>query len=135
MKGPNYRRVLLSLIAFVIVYGGLLGVLLELEEGAPSSKLNNWVDAVWYLLETLTTVGYGDTLPVTYWGRMIGIIFLLSSFGVYGFIIGQISNFMSTLKEQKDLGLNGTNFEDHVVMVGWNDFGHSVITHLIGAGR
>jgi voltage-gated potassium channel len=42
---------------------------------------------------------------------------------------------MSTLKEQKDLGLNGTHFEDHVVMVGWNDFGHSVITHLIGAGR
>jgi voltage-gated potassium channel len=31
--------------------------------------------------------------------------------------------------------LNGTNFHDHVVMVGWNEFGHSVITHLIGAGR
>jgi len=33
MKGPNYRRVLLSVTAFIIVYGCLLAVLLELEEG------------------------------------------------------------------------------------------------------
>ena len=66
---------------------------------------------------------------------MIGFIFLLSSLGVYGFIIGQIANFMSTLKEQKELGLNGTQFKNHVVIIGWNDFGQSVISHLVGAGR
>jgi len=135
MKGPNYRRVLLSVTAFIIVYGCLLAVLLELEEGAPQSKLNNWQDALWYLVETLTTVGYGDALPVTYWGRMIGFMFLLSSLGVYGFIIGQIANFMSTVKEHRELGLNGTSFENHVVIIGWNDFGHSVISHLVAAGK
>jgi len=135
MKRPNYRNFLITVVALLIVYGILLTVLLDLEKSAPESKIHSFQDGMWYLLETLTTVGYGDTLPVTYWGRMVGFIFLLSSFGVYGFIIGQISNFMSTLKEQKDLGLNGTNFHDHVVMVGWNEFGHSVITHLIGAGR
>lgn len=135
MKRPNYRNILLTAIAFVCIYGGLLYILLELEANAPHSKLNDWADAMWYLVETLTTVGYGDALPVTYWGRMIGFIFLLSSLGVYGFIIGQIANIMSTLKEQKELGLNGTNFKNHVVIIGWNDFGQSVISHLIGAGR
>jgi voltage-gated potassium channel len=135
MKRPNYRNFIITASALIIVYGTLLSILLTIEEDAPGSKIRTLQDGMWYLLETLTTVGYGDTLPVTYWGRMVGFIFLLSSFGVYGFIIGQISNFMSTLKEQKDLGLNGTNFQDHVVMVGWNEFGHSVITHLIGAGR
>jgi voltage-gated potassium channel len=90
---------------------------------------------MWYLVETLTTVGYGDALPVTYWGRMIGFIFLLSSLGVYGFIIGQIANFMSTIKEQRELGLNGTGFKNHVVIIGWNEFGQSVISHLVAAGR
>jgi voltage-gated potassium channel len=80
-------------------------------------------------------VGYGDALPVTYWGRMIGFVFLLSSFGVYGFIIGQIANFMSTIKEQRELGLNGTSFKNHVVIIGWNDFGQSVISHLVAAGK
>lgn len=135
MKRPNYRNFILTVIAILSFYSILLSILLSFEETAPGSKIHSFMDGMWYLLETLTTVGYGDTLPVTYWGRMIGFVFLLSSFGVYGFIIGQISNFMSTLKEQKDLGLNGTTFEDHVVMIGWNDFGQSVITHLIGAGR
>ena len=135
MKRPNYRNFILTALALIFTYGTLLTILIELEEAAPNAKIHSINDGIWYLLETLTTVGYGDTLPVTYWGRMIGFVFLLSSFGVYGFIIGQISNFMSTLKEQRDLGLNGTDFSDHVVMIGWNDFGQSVISHLIGAGR
>ncbi len=135
MKRPNYRRVLISLLLFVCVYGGLLVLLLRLEAGQPHSKLSTTQDAMWYLVETLTTVGYGDVLPVTYWGRMIGFIFLLSSLGVYGFIIGQIANFMSTIKEQRELGLNGTGFKNHVVIIGWNEFGQSVISHLVAAGR
>ncbi|MBI1766928.1 MAG: NAD-binding protein [Bacteroidetes bacterium] len=135
MKRPNYRRVLASIFAFALVYGSLLTLLLRLESGQPNSKLNTVQDAMWYMVETLTTVGYGDALPVTYWGRMIGFVFLLSSLGVYGFIIGQIANIMGTLREQKELGLNGTNFKNHVVIIGWNDFGQSVISHLIGAGK
>src|SRR6478736_5185995 len=135
MKRPNYRRVLVSIFAFACIYGGLLAVLLKLESGQPHSKLNTLQDAMWYLVETLTTVGYGDALPVTYWGRMIGFIFLLSSLGVYGFIIGQIANFMSTVKEHRELGLNGTSFKNHVVMIGWNDFGKAVISHLVAAGK
>lgn len=135
MKRPNYRSFLLTATAIFVVYGFLIVVLLQLEARQPGAKINTLQDALWYLVETLTTVGYGDMLPVTYWGKMVGFIFLLSSFGVYGFIIGQISNFMSTLKEQRDLGLNGTDFEDHVVIIGWNEFGQSVISHLIGAGR
>ncbi|MBS1949532.1 MAG: hypothetical protein OJF59_001427 [Cytophagales bacterium] len=134
-KRPKYRRVLISSLIFAAIYGGLLTILLSLEEGQPGSKLNTPQDVMWYLVETLTTVGYGDALPVTYWGKMIGFVFLLSSLGVYGFIIGQIANFMSTLREEKMLGLHGTNFKNHVVIIGWNDFGQSVIGHLVGAGR
>src|ERR1041385_2549515 len=135
MKRPNYQRVLASVFVFACIYGGLLVLLLKLESGQPHSKLNTLQDAMWYMVETLTTVGYGDALPVTYWGRMIGFVFLLSSLGVYGFIIGQIANFMSTLQEQRELGLNGTSFKNHVVIIGWNDFAQSVITHLVGAGK
>jgi len=135
MKQPNYRKAIITIGTLVVVYGCLIALLIDLEEGRPGSNINTLQDGMWYLVETLTTVGYGDAMPVTYWGRMIGFVFLLSSLGVYGFIIGQIANFMSTLKEQKELGLNGTQFKNHVVMIGWNDFGQSVISHLVGAGR
>jgi voltage-gated potassium channel len=135
MKGPNYRQILLTVTVMVAVYGLLIAALLNFEEGAPDAKVKTLQDALWYMVATLTTVGYGDIYPVTYAGRNIGFIFLLSSLGVYGFIIGQIANFMSTLKEHKELGLNGTSFNNHVVMLGWNDFGQSVITHLVAAGK
>jgi voltage-gated potassium channel len=135
MKRPNYRRTLYTVLLLAVGYGILMTFMMRLEAGAPNSQFTSIESAVWYVVATLTTVGYGDVVPVTYWGRMIGIIFLLSSLGVYGFIIGQIANFMSTLKEHKELGLNGTGFTNHVVMVGWNDFGQSVISHLIGAGK
>lgn len=135
MKRPNYVNFIITVGAIVLTYAVLIYILLDLEADLPNSQIQTLQDAMWYLMETLTTVGYGDTLPVTYWGRMVGFVFLFSSLGVYGFIIGQISNFMSTLKEQKELGLNGTTFEKHVVMIGWNEFGQSVISHLIGAGR
>lgn len=33
------------------------------------------------------------------------------------------------------LCFNGTNFKNQVVIIGWNDFGKSVISHLIGVGK
>ncbi len=135
IRGFNTKRAVIILTSVVIIYSLLLAILMNLERGVPGSKLVSTQDAIWYLMETLTTVGYGDILPVSYWGRMIGLAFLISSLGVYGLIIGQIANFMSTVQENKMLGLSGTNFKNHVVIIGWNDFGQSVISHLIGAGK
>ena len=135
MKRPNYRKTVTTVGVIAFIYTALVIILMRLEIGAPGARIDGAMDAIWYLTETLTTVGYGDLLPVTYWGRMIGFVFLLSSLGVYGFIIGQIANFMSTLKEHKEMGLNGTSYKGHVVMIGWNEFGKSVIDHLVGAGR
>ena len=39
--------------------------------------INQPEDAVWYVVATITSVGYGDIVPVTYWGRMVGLVFLL----------------------------------------------------------
>jgi len=129
------RRTLITVLAVTFVYACLIALLMDLEKGAPLATVNSLQDALWYVIATLTTVGYGDIYPVTYWGRMIGFFFLVSSLGVYGFIIGQIANFMTTLKEEKILGLNGTVFKNHVVIIGWNDFSNSVITHLLAAGK
>lgn len=106
-----------------------------IETDVEGSKMTSWQDGLWYVVATITTVGYGDVIPVTYWGRALGFLVMLSSLGVYGFIIGQIANFMSTLKEQRELGLNGTGFKNHVVIIGWNDFGRAVISHLVAAGK
>jgi voltage-gated potassium channel len=135
VKKPTYRNLIISLLGLLIFYGIIVVGLHTLEAHLPNSKLNSWQDALWYVVATITTVGYGDVVPITYTGRMLGFLTMLSSLGVYGFIIGQIASFVTTLKEQRALGLNGTDFKNHVVIIGWNDFGQSVISHLIAAGK
>ncbi len=135
MRKPNYLKIFLSGLVVISVYFLLLITLVRLESKAPTTTINSFGDGLWFLIATLTTVGYGDATPATSGGRAIGFIFLISSLGIYGFIIGRIANFMNTLKEQKELGLNGTQFKNHVVVMGWNEFGQSVISTLIAAGR
>lgn len=135
MKKPDYKKLLYSLLGVSFFYGTIILLLHSIESDVAGSKMPTWQDALWYVVATITTVGYGDVIPITYWGRTVGFIVMLSSLGVYGLIISQIANFMSTLKEQRELGLNGTDFKNHVVIIGWNDFGRSVIGHLVAAGK
>jgi voltage-gated potassium channel len=135
LKKPNYRNLIFSLLGLFIFYGVIIVLLHSIESDVPGSEMVSWQDGLWYVVATVTTVGYGDVYPITYTGRILGFVTMLSSLGVYGFIIGQIANFMSTLKEQRAMGLNGTDFKNHIVMIGWNDFGQSVMSHLIAAGK
>lgn len=44
----------------------------QLEKG-PNSQMKNYFDALWWGISTITTVAYGDILPQTFLGRLIGI--------------------------------------------------------------
>jgi voltage-gated potassium channel len=110
-------------------------MLVRIESDEPHSTIHNFSDGIWFLIATLSSVGYGDATPASLEGRIIGGFFLLTSLALYGFIIGRIASFMNTLREQKELGLNGTQFKNHVVVIGWNEFGQSVVTTLVAAGR
>jgi voltage-gated potassium channel len=135
MKKINYITLSVWIGIALVVYSLLLIVLVQVEAGIPHSTIRDFADGVWFLVATLSSVGYGDATPASVEGRIIGGFFLLTSLALYGFIIGRIANFMNTLKEQRELGLNGTSFKNHVVVIGWNEFGQSVVNTLIAAGR
>ncbi len=119
----------------IIVYFILLTLLIHFEQDSSQSAITNYTQAIWYTVVTLTTVGYGDIYPVTIFGRIISYIFVLLSVGIYGLLIGQFANLITTFKQNKMLGYNGTVFENHVVMIGWSEFGHMVTDQLIGASK
>lgn len=129
----------LRLLAFIIivlaVYFGLVALLVYVEQDSDQSALKNYSNAIWYTLVTLTTVGYGDIFPATTYGRAIAYVFIFTSIGIFGLLIGQLTNIIATIKEHKKLGYSGTNFQEHAVIIGWNDFGWHVVDQLVGVGK
>jgi voltage-gated potassium channel len=135
LKKNSTVRVGLKYFAGILVYFLLVTLLISVEKESNQSALINYENAVWYSLVTLTTVGYGDIFPSTLYGRAIGYVFILASLAFYGFIIGQFSILMTTLKENKRLGHGGTSFTDHAIIIGWNDFSKMVVDQLIGVKK
>jgi voltage-gated potassium channel len=134
---PNFnlsRRTVFALLA-IGVYLLLLVGLAAAERGASGAKIDSLPDALWYSIVTLTTVGYGDAYPVTPVGRAIGYTFVLGSLGVLGLLISRITEAFVNMRETRKMGLLGTNFTGHIVVIGWDQFAQAVVDELIGAEK
>jgi voltage-gated potassium channel Kch len=55
-----------------------------LERDRPNSTVRSWGDALWWSISTMTTVGYGDHVPVTTSGRLIGAAVMVVGVAVIG---------------------------------------------------
>jgi voltage-gated potassium channel len=83
-KGAALRTlVVVSLTAAAaVVFGGSAAWLIE--RNVPGRTFGSWADSLWWALTTLTTVGYGDHVPVTSAGRMVGAAVMVIGVGVLG---------------------------------------------------
>jgi voltage-gated potassium channel len=128
-RGKLWSVVLGLLLAWAI----LVVLLAAVERGHEDSSIRSIGDAAWYSLVTMTTVGYGDKYPATTAGKVIGMGFLLASLGVLGVLVYRVSTHISEIRERRKMGLNGTRFERHVVILGWDDFARAVTRQLVNA--
>lgn len=62
----------------------------ELEKPAQPEAFAKLSDAAWYTVVTLTTVGYGDKVPVTTAGRIVASMTMLAGLGLFGTFISLI---------------------------------------------
>lgn len=68
--------------AAVVLTGGTAAWLLE--RNVPGRTFRSWGDTLWWALTTLTTVGYGDHVPVTLAGRLVGAAVMIAGVAVLG---------------------------------------------------
>lgn len=127
----NLFKISGALFFFII----LISLIRYLEKDAEGSSIKTIFDAFWYSIVTLTTVGYGDSYPVTRAGKIVSLVLILFSLGVLSYVIGQISSKIQAYMEKKKLGLFGTDFDNHVILVGWNDFGRMIADEIIRANQ
>ncbi len=128
----NWLKVILSVLS-IIIYNILVYAIYALESNFPTGNITNLADAYWYSLVTLTTVGYGDFYPITFWGRVIGFLFVLGSLGILGYVLTELNYKVKKYLKKREMGLLGTKITNHCIIIGWNSFSKQVAEQIIKA--
>jgi voltage-gated potassium channel len=85
----SYSALSISLLGFA----GALAVY-QAERSAPHATIRTFGDSLWWTCETLTTVGYGDFVPVTAEGRLIAVGLMACGLALLGTVTGSFSSFL-----------------------------------------
>ena len=106
-------------------------------EGANSGipQMGSIRDALWYSLSAFLAISYGDIIVLSFWGKLVGLSFILFGICFLGIIIGKVTNVIAEKLEKRKLGYMGTHFKKHIIIIGWDAFSEEVAVQLLNADR
>src|SRR5687768_4886662 len=88
----------LILIMFLIIIASCLVYFAEHLQ--PGTKFISIPATIWYAVVSLTTVGYGDMIPVTLWGKVFASLILLAGVALFALPAGIItSGFLDEMRK------------------------------------
>jgi len=106
----NYNYTALALLSFIIFSSlnfGLGYVTYIAETTVLTSPVKSYADAVWLMLMSSTTIGFGDVYPVTLIGRAAVFIMFILGIGILGgagaVFVNKIFGFADTNIKNREL--------------------------------
>lgn len=103
----------LFLLISVVVFGSASFAYFE------GDAVGIW-DALYWVIVTITTVGYGDFYPGTLGGRVTFVLVALGGMGTIAYVVEQLVAITTKSQLDKLFGLGRVKMKDHTIIVGWN---------------
>lgn len=76
----------------ILLVGSL--AILDAERDAAATSIHDFGDALWWAFATVTTVGYGDSYPVTGTGRLIAVGLMLTGIALLGVVTASLASWL-----------------------------------------
>ena len=95
-------------ITLLVVLASTLGLYLF------DPSINSLFDSLWFVLSTITTVGYGDILPQSGAGKIIGLITLIVGVLIFSTVTGAMASYFARrvlMNEDFNITENDANIE------------------------
>lgn len=123
LRWPLVIRIFMIAITLMLSFGTIIHFI-------EPDTFPSLFDGIWWAIITTSTVGYGDFVPLTIEGRLLGIVLILVGAGF-------LSTYFVTLAAETVMTQNAylegkATFKgrEHVVIVGWNERAREVINQL-----
>jgi len=129
LQAENVPR--LAGVFFTLLLVG--GPVMYLVERSTNNQFKGVGDGLWWSLVTLTTIGYGDTYPITTPGRLLAALLMLVGIGLIGTVTGKIAAALVERRRREGRGLGESRLTGHLVVVGWKADMLELVEGLLGA--
>ena len=90
MKIMNRSTAFLLIGAAAIILLGTF-VMYAIESKVPNTEIKTLGDSLWWVVETITTVGYGDIVPISSLGRTVALVFMFGGILIITTIMSVVS--------------------------------------------
>lgn len=91
-------------------------------------------EGLWWTVVTLTTVGYGDLVPQTTPGRVLGIMVMFCGIGLVSTLTGNLASLLVERQARKRQGLLSVKLSGHYLILGWNPYGVALVESMKASG-
>ena len=116
------------MVATTIFFGA---VSFYVVEGRGNANVKSPFDAIWWTVVTLTTVGYGDTVPTTLVGRIVAMVLMLSGVVLFAIFTGVMSQtLVGYLLDVRKERIRMSSTVNHVIICGWSRRGPMIAEEL-----
>jgi len=121
LRKSTFRLIQPFIVLHVIIIVGIVGYM--------SIESASFIDALFMTTISITTVGYGEVVPLSESGKWFTIFLLITSWGTFAFAITRITQFVVSGEinqyfKTKKLMKNIAELNNHVILCGYGRNGH-----------
>jgi voltage-gated potassium channel len=80
-------------------------VLLAVEQGK-NPQIETFSDAIWWSFVTISTVGYGDTVPTTVAGKAVAVVVMLGGIILFSALAGNLASMLTRGEREEEMAEN-----------------------------
>jgi len=128
IRATRSNPLVLLLTAFALLAFGSVGIYLA--EHGDNSDFATAGDSVWWAVVTMSTVGYGDKVPLTPAGRVIASVAMLGGPILLLSLVGSVTVLVYDEWRRTVNGMSEVNSKEHILICGWKPKSRDAINEL-----
>lgn len=108
--GVIFARILFTLFTIIFIFSGLI---YQVEHGVNPESFKTFLDAVYFSVVTMTTVGFGDVTPISESGRLLTVLMILTGISLIPSQVGDLIKQLLKTANTREKLCSGCGFSTH----------------------